>query len=709
MIAPWIGAVTAGVAAYAFNPVVGPGGWAVLVAAAAGIVALYFLKLRRQPVEVPSTLLWRETLEDLHVNSLFQRLRRSILLALQMLMLAAAAIALLRPSLGQTASQTNRRIFLLDTSASMSARDATLRVNAPTGNASSGERLTRFEAARRRISGAIDAMTDTEQAMLITFDDRAETLQSFTSDRVRLRAALGRANIKNHGTTILPALRAADGLANPRRSSQIGDVNDVQVADAVPADLIVYSDGGFDAVQEFSLGNLIPRFEPVGGDLTRNVAVTAMAASRNVQSPETIEVLATISNLVGPPATVTATLRGRDVASIDDAAGTEEAFLDAARLTLGAGESESIAFTLARRDAVGFSLTLQDSAGPDDFVLDDAAFAAIAPSRQVGVLVVTDGNPALETALQTDSVAGICRVEILSTDSLNQPAFATRAADGVDDLMIFDRCRPETMPRCNTLFVGDLPPTDWRYTSPPQTPTVIDIDRTDPLLQYTELYSLLIVEARGLEGPVGTKTLVTADIGPVLSLAPRGVYRDLVMGFPLIGGFEDSPPNAVNTNWYVDRSWPVFLLNVLRQLAGAADVSQAESFRPGKSITLRIPAEVDEVQIRHLPSSGPTTMVNRSVEPGGTVTMSDRNQTGIYVVSDRNSAAMGPLRLFTVNLFNRTESLLTTPEQIEIGYRQIDAAASGALQPRQYWRPALWLALGAIAAEWWWFGRRVAV
>ena len=46
----------------------------------AAIVALYFLKLRRQPFVVPSTYLWTQALEDLHVNSLWQRLRQSLLL-----------------------------------------------------------------------------------------------------------------------------------------------------------------------------------------------------------------------------------------------------------------------------------------------------------------------------------------------------------------------------------------------------------------------------------------------------------------------------------------------------------------------------------------------------------------------------------------------------------------------------------------------------
>ena len=68
--------------------ILGPWGW-LLALVPIGIIALYFLKLRREPVEVSSTLLWGKTIQDLHVNSLLQRLRRSLLLFLQLLIVAA--------------------------------------------------------------------------------------------------------------------------------------------------------------------------------------------------------------------------------------------------------------------------------------------------------------------------------------------------------------------------------------------------------------------------------------------------------------------------------------------------------------------------------------------------------------------------------------------------------------------------------------------
>ena len=73
--------------------------WVVMLAVPPFIFLLYFLKLRRKPLEVPSTYLWRRAIEDMHVNSLWQRLRRNLLLFLQLLFLAALIFACLRPGI----------------------------------------------------------------------------------------------------------------------------------------------------------------------------------------------------------------------------------------------------------------------------------------------------------------------------------------------------------------------------------------------------------------------------------------------------------------------------------------------------------------------------------------------------------------------------------------------------------------------------------
>ena len=83
------------------------------------LVLLYFLKLKRQRVPIASTLLWRKAIEDLRVNSPFQRLRSSLLLLLQLLILAAACIAISEPFKAAGRTFDKAIVLLIDQSASM--------------------------------------------------------------------------------------------------------------------------------------------------------------------------------------------------------------------------------------------------------------------------------------------------------------------------------------------------------------------------------------------------------------------------------------------------------------------------------------------------------------------------------------------------------------------------------------------------------------
>ncbi len=94
-----------------------------LAALAIPIVALYFLKLRRDEKTVSSLYLWRTLVRDTAANAPWQRLRPSWLLFLQLLALALLVLGVARPFSIRPAAPGDHLILVLDTSASMGATD----------------------------------------------------------------------------------------------------------------------------------------------------------------------------------------------------------------------------------------------------------------------------------------------------------------------------------------------------------------------------------------------------------------------------------------------------------------------------------------------------------------------------------------------------------------------------------------------------------
>ncbi len=189
-----------------FSSPLGAMRWVVLAGVPVGIIALYFLKLKRRPVNVSSTLLWRKSLEDLHVNSLFQRLRRNLLLFLQLLAVALAMLALAGPRIKGSSGQGQRYVLLIDNSASMSATDVP------------PSRLAKAKEEARKV---VRTMSGDDLAMVVSFAETARVVSNYTGDTRALLQRIDAIQPTQSTTSLRKALQVAAGLANP--SKQIGE------------------------------------------------------------------------------------------------------------------------------------------------------------------------------------------------------------------------------------------------------------------------------------------------------------------------------------------------------------------------------------------------------------------------------------------------------------------------------------------------------
>lgn len=655
-----------------FTNTLTPWQWAVLAAVPPLIVALYFLKLKRRPVEVPSTYLWSRTIEDLHVNSIWQRLRQSLLLLLQLLLVVLLMLALLRPGWQGERLEGDRFILLVDVSASMRASD---------------EKPTRLEEAKRQAIALIDQMKSGDVAMVISFSDTARVEQSFTDNRRLLRDRIRQIEPTSRTSDLREALRAAAGLANTGRSSSAEDSQDVQVADALPATLYLLSDGGFRLAPDFPLGNLEAKYLPVGSAAPANLGIVAFSVDRNPEHPERVQAFARIEN------------HGVEARSVEASLYRDGELRDARETTVPAGGSTGVNFDL--QDVDGGVLKLEIAAG-DSLDVDDVAYVAFDRPRPARVLVAGPVSDALGVALRTDEVAKVANVEFADETLLADPKHQEAAANGAYDLIVYDRCRPEKPPQANAVYIGRTPPgDDWSLGDKLTAPDVLDVERAHPLMQLLELSRLQIAEARPVKAPAGGTVLVDSVGGPLMAIGPRQGYEDLVLGFEIVST-DDQGNQIGNTDWPRLYAFPLFIQNLLQYLGGAGAATASPSVKPGEAVTLRSEAIVDTLQVES--PSGKAVRLSR--EGQNTFLFGLTDELGVYAVREGDSPQVA--RHFSVNLFDSRESDLKPAETIAIGANEVKGSASAAtLTRREMWRWIVLVALALLIFEWYVYNRRV--
>jgi hypothetical protein len=677
------------------------------------VLLLYFLKLKRKPLRVPSTFLWRKSVEDLHVNSLFQWLRDNVLLLIQLLALLLFIYALLAFQLHGQAGSGKHYILLIDNSASMSVADV-----AP----------SRLEVAKQEALREIDAHGEGDTGMVIAFNSRASILQPYTNDRGLLRRAVEGIQPTLRRTDIDEALNLADSLANPRRSTDDTAVRPAGEdpskartyvpADGVAAEVHLFSDGRFPDVPQFAAGNLGLNYHRVGkpGPDVDNVGIVTFNAARDDFGAGKVQAFVRVLNFRKDPVSLRVQLEARVDGRLRGI--REEPLTLPGRRLVAADEARGEpAGDRPGEGAATFDLAdLDDSARVelharllgvrDQFPLDDEAWLVVGVVRKARILIVTDGNEILRDFFGQEATERVANVTYLRPADLKDEAkYGRPARDGAFDLVIFDRCAPaseDQLPLGNTFFVGDVPP-PWKRAEMPPLPNVAirNPASSHPLMRHlTALDEIAVADAfrfpiRDQRVPPRTPRLLEADNETALLFAlPRRSFTDLVMTFPLV-----NDRGEWTTTWNLKLSFPVFLRNVLYTLGNVSDAAAEENVAPGELRALRPDVAVKEVEVED--PAGERRVVARGVQAD--FVYKDTERVGVY-----RARWEGGGRAFAVNLLDPLESNLQPRDAVQIGAQQV-AAGKARGQTFDTWKWAAGAALALLLLEWALYHRRIFV
>jgi Ca-activated chloride channel family protein len=441
------------------------------------IILLYMLRLRRREVVVSSSMLWERLMQDREANAPWQRLRRNLLLILQLIILAALVIALARPFLPVPSVAAGSVALLLDTSASMSA------VDMPGG-------ASRLDAAKDRARALVGELGADEVMTVIAAGPTPQVLTPPTGDRSVLREAISRAEPTNAPADWDAALALAGA----------------SIAGREDAAIVIVSDGGLPA-------DLPPvpaevRYVQVGrsGD---NVAISALAVRPLEDRPQ---LFAAVTNY------------GDEAADVILSLEADGALIEAERLTVPAGETvtRTAADLPAETSVVRAGLTSPVQGGAVDYLaLDDSAYAVYAPANGGRVLLVTERNLFLEQVLS--SMPG---VEAFRADPGPLP-------DEPFDVIVFDSWLPDDLPETNLLIINPPESTDIFTVGEPFQDTRFARQMDSPILTFVDFGGVAVREAVTVETPGWGRNLVEAEGGPLLVAGTQGGRRVAVLAFDL--------------------------------------------------------------------------------------------------------------------------------------------------------------------------------
>lgn len=305
------------------------------------ILIMHLLKQKHKVVSIPSLYLWKEVLAQRQAASTWQKLKKSLLLFLQLAATALLVFSIAGPYVpGMTVAENT--ILVLDCSMSMKAVDT---------------EPSRFEKAREAMASTIRNAKGSTRFSIIAATSEPYIVAGFTEDKNSLLKQLNQLMPFNAGID-------ADGVT--RLVQMLGK--------QAEAEVYVFTDGGL------RLDEVQPSYVSVGGPVD-NTAITLIS---HALDDDGMTVLVKVKNY------------GERVVKNAVALYADDKIADIREFTAEPDEEKELFFIRLPVRTGRLTAKLET---PDLFHIDDAAYDVVTDAQKEKVLLTTEVNVFLENAL----------------------------------------------------------------------------------------------------------------------------------------------------------------------------------------------------------------------------------------------------------------------------------------------------------------------
>lgn len=616
------------------------GGWFFL--SLIPLVILYFLKLKRPRLEIPSLALWQSVVNDQRVNSPFQKFRRNLLLLLQMILICLVILALMQPFISAGPETDEFIPVLIDCSASMSAKLP-------------GSDQTRLDVAKEQVQAMIDNLRGQGKISLFTFSSGGRRLTEFTDDQQLLNRAMEDVVPTHRASKLDEVLRMAEAYA---RTAPVQRV-------------IVMTDGNLQDRVDFELPfKLEVQRVDRGGN---NIGITEMTARRSgMDNPSAWDIFVRVAGSGEETVFGEITLMQNGTTVGKESVGASQE------------DSERLVFSVDSAESSLIQATLKVD-GFDSLDIDNSVWLSLPKTRPLNIRV--DANLySWQHALSVQPDLNVDAAETPAAAEYDLIISNSEEHNGIHaPIMIYNGVVPNDL--ADLITIADL-------TAEDEPVQVVDWANTAPLLRHVRLRDVQIgQQARIAEGADallleerGYEVLIHAANGPLLLQRRRGLETAYYFLF------------------HTDRStlpyrlaFPILVRNAIEsalQQAGLAEVAAVSTgvlppinLQPDREYSVQGPNDVAD------------TMKSNS---NGALNGVQADFVGKYDVVEDSEVVTS----IGTGLLSPLETSLSVVEQLQFAELSVATDETKVIDSdRQLWWILAMLAFVFLLIEWWYFQR----
>ena len=652
----------------------------VAIAVIPPLIILYFLKLRRRPQAISTTLLWKKSIEDLRANAPFQKLRKSLLLLLQLIVLALLALSLMQPQIQAGSQSGGKTIMLIDNSASMTAIDGE-------------DGVTRLEEAKKRARERIEALysgglfaSSGGETMIVVFSDRAEIYSRFTDSKQQLLAAIDRIQPTHGETNIIEALK----LARAYTTNVNPDQQDRPIAD--PATIELYSDGRITDIGDQVLRGETLNYHAIGSENADNVAIASISVERPYDRQTAVEVFAALLNFNQESVNCDIQLSVNDRARGIEGTHIPAATINPATKQLMPGRA-NVVFTPfdQPQGAVIEVANLRE----DKLAADNVAQVVVAPPKRLTVALVARD---FRQSVLLPALEGIKLEDLEKLPPAQYETLAERAELDRFDVIVFESYQPTRVPPTGRfLSFGPTPPVEGLIEfGEGKQQVILSAKDEHPVLRYVSHDQIFIFKFRQIQPAPDVQVLMEGSSGPAALALSRGPLHLI-----------HCPFDPLDSNWPLQRGFVNFVVNSVEYLGNAGQAITTLGLSAGDAITARLPSAATDIQLTTPETGRPQALA--PLDPAQ-LAWGPIRLAGLYVLNWKVPDSDQPQsRAFAVNLLSEAEGYIAVSPQMTLGQDTVVGRRSDESTYTPLWPWAIGLCLGVLMLEWWVYHKKAYI